>query len=94
MQLSSTQSLVGHIAGQRYTTYNGLKTQRNDLSSTQESHAAFWDAVVQHSWTKSPRVLNQFTFHRKYMNGIFDYTGAKTETGRTPAISSTRTIRT
>jgi len=76
VQLNSTQSLVGRIAGQRYTTFNGLKTQRNDLSSTQESHAAFWDAVVQHSWAKSSRVLNQFTFHRNYMNGIFDYTGA------------------
>src|SRR5229473_3340919 len=75
VQLSSTQSLMGRIAGQTSTTYNGTKTQRNDVSSTQLSHAAFWDGVVQHSWVGGSRALNQFTFHRNYVNGIFDYTG-------------------
>jgi hypothetical protein len=76
VQLGPTQSLVARIAGQRYTSINGLKTQRNDLSSTQESHAAFWDGVLQHTWVGSSRVLNQLTFHRNYMNGVFDYTGS------------------
>jgi hypothetical protein len=75
VQLTSTQSLMGRIAGQTSTTYNGTKTQRNDVSSTQLSHAAFWDGVVQHSWVGGSRALNQFTFHRNYVNGVFDYTG-------------------
>jgi len=77
VQLSSNQSLMGRFAGQKHTAFNGGKTQRTDLSSTHLEEAAYWDAIVQHSWVGGARALNQFTVHRNNMDGVNDYTGLR-----------------
>jgi hypothetical protein len=73
VHLTDTHSFIARYAGQRNERKNGGLSQRTDLTTQMVEPNSYWNAVAQHSWIVSPRVLNQITMTVSHLDCLSDW---------------------